>query len=80
MDSAGKLILESILETKATTILQFVGGLHGSLLVTGSIFWVVVGSVLEMLSSRGVSNRWSDPVCFGTESPLSRYAPSENQK
>ena len=34
MDSAGKLILESILETKATTILQFIGGLHGSLLVT----------------------------------------------
>jgi hypothetical protein len=34
MDSAGKLILESILETKAATILQFIGGLHGSLLVT----------------------------------------------
>ena len=34
MDSAGKLILESILETKATTILQFIGGLCGSLLVT----------------------------------------------
>src|SRR6266446_4733636 len=34
MDSAGKLILESILETKAATILQFVAGLCGSLLVT----------------------------------------------
>src|SRR6202008_1514410 len=34
MDSAGKLILESLLETKAATILQFLGGLHGSLLVT----------------------------------------------
>ena len=34
MDSAGKLILESVLETKAATILQFIGGLHGSLLVT----------------------------------------------
>src|SRR5580704_15997849 len=34
MDSAGKLILESILETKAATILQFLGGLRGSLLVT----------------------------------------------
>ena len=34
IDSAGKLILESILETKAATILQFLGGLHGSLLVT----------------------------------------------
>jgi hypothetical protein len=31
MDSAGKLILESILETKAATILQFIGGLRGSL-------------------------------------------------
>jgi transposase len=28
------LILESILETKAATILQVLGGLHGSLLVT----------------------------------------------
>jgi len=27
MDSAGKLILESILETKAAAILQFIGGL-----------------------------------------------------
>ena len=34
MDSAGKLILESLLETKAATILQFLGGLGGSLLVT----------------------------------------------
>jgi hypothetical protein len=34
MDSAGKLILGSILETKATTILQLIGGLGGSLLVT----------------------------------------------
>ena len=34
LDSAGKLILESILETKAATILQFIGGLQGSLLVT----------------------------------------------
>jgi hypothetical protein len=34
MDAAGKLILESILETKAATILQFIGGLCGSLLAT----------------------------------------------
>ena len=34
MDSSGKLILESILETKAATVLQFIGGLRGSLLVT----------------------------------------------
>jgi hypothetical protein len=37
-------------------------------------------SVLETLGSREVSDSWFDPVCFGTESPLSRYAPSENQK
>ena len=34
MDSAGRLILESILETKAATILQFISGLRGRLLVT----------------------------------------------
>src|SRR6266581_2645890 len=34
MDSSGKLIVESILETKAATILEFVQGLRGSLSVT----------------------------------------------
>jgi transposase len=34
LDSAGKLVTESILETKAATILQFIGGLRGSLHVT----------------------------------------------
>ncbi len=33
-DSAGKLVMEAILETKAETILQFVRGLRGSLHVT----------------------------------------------
>jgi hypothetical protein len=33
-DSRGKLIIESILETKAATILEFLQGLHGSLSVT----------------------------------------------
>jgi transposase len=33
-DSAGRLPMESILETKAATILQFVQGLRGSLYVT----------------------------------------------
>ena len=31
MDSKGKLMMECILETKATTLLEFIGGLHGSL-------------------------------------------------
>src|SRR6202795_1813133 len=34
MDSSGKLIMECILETKATTILEFIQGLRGSLSVT----------------------------------------------
>src|SRR5499427_6933059 len=34
MDWMGKLIMESILETKASTILEFLGGLRGTLSVT----------------------------------------------
>ncbi len=34
LDSRGKLIMESVLETKAATILEFLQGLHGSLSVT----------------------------------------------
>src|SRR5260370_40577579 len=34
MNSAGKLVVESIIETKAATILQFVQGLRGNLQVT----------------------------------------------
>src|ERR1700693_571338 len=34
LDSAGKLVMECILETKAATILEFIHGLRGSLHVT----------------------------------------------
>ena len=34
MDSQGKIVMESILETKASTILEFLGGLRGTLFVT----------------------------------------------
>ena len=34
LDSTGKLVMESILETKAATILQFIHGLRGNLYVT----------------------------------------------
>jgi transposase len=34
LDSTGKLVMESILETKAATLLQFIHGLRGSLRVT----------------------------------------------
>ena len=33
-DSAGKLVMESVIETKASTILEFMQGLRGSLCVT----------------------------------------------
>jgi hypothetical protein len=41
---------------------------------------MVKQSVLEMLGSRGVSVNEIGPVCFGTESPITRYALSDNQK
>jgi hypothetical protein len=34
IDSTGKLVMESILETQASTILQFFAGLRGTLSVT----------------------------------------------
>jgi hypothetical protein len=34
LDSGGKLTMESIMETKAATILEFIQGLRGSLHVT----------------------------------------------
>jgi transposase len=34
LDSAGKLVMEAILETKAVTILQFIHGMRGDLQVT----------------------------------------------
>ncbi|PYT57157.1 MAG: hypothetical protein DMG35_20825, partial [Acidobacteria bacterium] len=34
MNSGGKLLMESVLETKAATILQFIQGLQGNLYVT----------------------------------------------
>ena len=34
LDSAGNLVMEAILETKAETILQFLRGIRGSLQVT----------------------------------------------
>ncbi len=34
LDSAGKVVMESVLETKAATVLQFIHGLRGDLQVT----------------------------------------------
>ena len=33
-NSVGKVVMESVIETKASTILQFIGGLRGDLRVT----------------------------------------------
>lgn len=38
MDSRGKLVMESIIETKAATILQFIQGLRGSLAASVAAF------------------------------------------
>jgi hypothetical protein len=34
VDAVGKLLMECVIETKATTILEFIHGLRGSLWVT----------------------------------------------
>ena len=47
LDTAGKLLMECIIETKAATILEFVQGLHGSL-------WVGVARLIG--HCRGGSN------------------------
>ena len=39
LDSTGKLVMESILETKAATILEFLTGLRGTLSVTFEDFY-----------------------------------------
>ena len=41
---------------------------------------MMVGRVLEMLGSRRVSVNEIGPVCLGTESHITRYAPSDSQK
>jgi hypothetical protein len=37
LDAAGKLIMESVLETKASTILQFMHGLRGDVYITSRV-------------------------------------------
>ena len=34
LNAAGKIVMECVIETKAITLLQFLGGLHGELHVT----------------------------------------------
>ena len=52
MNAEGKLVMESIIETKASTILQFIQGLRGDLHVTFEGF---VSQKCNQLSSRSGS-------------------------
>jgi hypothetical protein len=42
LDSTGKLVMESILETKAATIVEFLAGLRGTLSVTFEEFSAIL--------------------------------------
>jgi hypothetical protein len=61
MNSAGKLVMESVIETKASTILQFIHGLSGDLQVTfeeGTCG--AAGSVGRKQEAQGVETAPSD--------------------
>jgi hypothetical protein len=57
LDSAGKLVMEAILETKAETILQFIHGLRGSLRRESALSfpreWIRSGDCLTSLLTDG---------------------------
>ena len=67
-DSTGKLIMESILETEAATILQFVAGLRGTLyLLTKSMGKLQHGDVTTptVCHSRGGKSRvWQSWIVY----------------
>ena len=51
LNSSGKLVMESVLETKANTIIQFVEGLRGDLRVTlEEVSWAHTPLALAILS------------------------------
>jgi hypothetical protein len=58
MNSGGKIVMECVIETKASTVLQFIDGLHGDLRVTfeeGNLGGLVVRSAEAARDgSRGV--------------------------
>jgi hypothetical protein len=79
LDSTGELLMESILETKAATILQFVHGLRGSLHVTICWFrsamrnrrtpstWILSVSSVRRRSWVTTIRTEIDPACAGAE-------------
>jgi len=60
LDSAGKLVMECILETKAATILQFIHGIRGSLHA------MVLGTAVHVF--RQIEGPWIQP-----ESPYDQW-------
>jgi len=58
LNGSGKLVMETILETKASSILQFVGGLRGELHVTWEEgTWG--GLAIRSAAAAGASEFWS---------------------
>ena len=68
INAAGKLVIESIVETKAMTILQFVQGLRGTLLVTfeeGTWATWLYDLLKPYVAKVVVSNHW--PSCCASD-------------
>ena len=57
MDSRGKVVMESILETKASTILEFFTGLRGTLSVTFEL------PILSLVRGNSWKSRFHETVC-----------------
>jgi hypothetical protein len=67
MNSAGKVIMESIIETKAVTILQFIHGLRGDVFVT---FEEGTWASWLYLAYAQNSSRWKDAEVLDHLGPL----------
>ena len=72
MDSTGKLIMESILETKASTILEFLGGLRGN--VVGHLRGRDLGGLVVRLTQTACS------PCAGVQPAQERSAQTRQQE
>ncbi|MFY9527690.1 MAG: hypothetical protein WAR24_02165, partial [Candidatus Acidiferrales bacterium] len=76
LDSTSKLVMESILETKAATILQFIHGLRGSLHVTFEegtcAAWLHVTGELFLLTSPFIALATPAGWLYGPETPAER--------
>jgi hypothetical protein len=70
LNSRGNLIMESIVETKASSILQFIHGLRGELHVT----WEEgTWAALRSFATNGVEDRCMKPLSVGN--PLALLSP-----